>query len=175
MIDFGSIIVVSSLHNTCFRVSALSWILPFLSSSLSQFQLTFLKWLISSYFSYSLILSSLCIFKSGLLHVDFVIVHKLICKVVKSLHVTFNLKEKAHVFAFGILSASHASARIPYLSWLANKEQRFNTWLIDGSESQPVSSGKVGLSSEWNETKSLKAMIKILAFILRITGSYTEF
>lgn len=87
----------------------------------------------------------------------------------------FKLKEKAYVFAFEILWAPHTSAWIPYLPCVASKEQGFNTWVIDGSESQPVSSGKVGLSSEGNKTESLKAMIKILAFILRITGSYAEF
>lgn len=89
--------------------------------------------------------------------------------------VTFKIKEKAYVFAFGILSAYHTSAQILYSNWLASKEQGFNTWLIDDFEFQPVISGKVGLSSKWNKTESLKAIIKILAFILRITGSYAEF
>lgn len=89
--------------------------------------------------------------------------------------VTFKIKEKAYVFAFGILSAYYTSAQLPHSHWLASKEQGFNTWLIDDFEFQPLISGKVGLSSKRNKTESLKAIIKILAFILRITGSYAEF
>lgn len=45
---------------------------------------------------------------------------------------------------------------------------------MDGSELQPVSSGKIGLSSEENQTGSLKATVKILAFSLRVMGSQAE-
>jgi len=97
------------------------------------------------------------------------------CSDILFMDVTFKLKEKDYVICFWNFPASHPSARIPYSRWLANKEQAFNYRLIDGSESQPVSSGKVGLSSEFNKTESLKAMIKILAFILRLTRSDAEF
>lgn len=61
----------------------------------------------------------------------------------------FKLKEKVCVFAFGILSATQTSARIPCSGdWPLKSRGSISNGLTDGSESQPDSSGKVGLSSQ---------------------------